>query len=768
MQALARSASKLGPAGITVTVTVTVTVSASGARGKADGNDVTQSNTQLVAGNQIALASGNDTTLKGAVASAAQVTAKVGGNLNIESLQDTSQFASKQQSIGASVTIGAGAGGSISASKSTVKSDFASVTQQSGIRAGDGGFDVQVKGNTDLKGGAITSTQAAIDQNLSRFETGGTLTTSDIQNKADYKASAIGFSAGTSGNLGGALKPSGTSIGFGKDSGSASSTTQAAISGIAGNKNARTGDKETGIQKIFDADKVQKEIDAQVVITQTFGREAPKAAADFADGRKNALIDQAVKETDPEKRQSLLDEADKWKEGGAYRAALQAVVGGLGGGVQGALSAGATSLAAPLLNELQSNIAQKLKKVGVSDAVAQLAGQTVSLATASGIGAVAGGGNVSGIAGAFNVDANNRLLHANEIGLIKVRTKDFAKRLNGGKEPTQQQVDQAETRLLDQADRNVNQHSDLRLDGVANQFLTDLKRELVKAGQDHLPNGGQYFFASPGEYFDDTGYIETLNTPLGQQAYAKINGGQFGTYLPQYYYAQGIVDANKEAKRQLIAGAVGGAVALAPAIVTVCLANPVACNQAGITTSEILSEGGIVAGGAVATKKVLDEAAALKQGSKVAETLEVAGGNTEQLTNKLANTLEFRKRTLELARDPDRNQLLIREGIGAARFEQATGRTVVRSADGATDFVDSKLGAFDLKGPIRANDGSPIPITPERVNGLAESVIKEANRSTASKAVVVDTLGLSKEQVAALKTQVANEVKSNKPIIFIE
>lgn len=50
--------------------------------------------------------------------------------------------------------------------------------------------------------------------------------------------------------------------------GKAQSTTQSGISGIAGNTAARTGDKETGIGKIFDQTKVQKEIDAQTKITQ--------------------------------------------------------------------------------------------------------------------------------------------------------------------------------------------------------------------------------------------------------------------------------------------------------------------------------------------------------------------------------------------------------------------------------------------------------------------------------------------------------------------
>ncbi len=188
---------------------------------------------------------------------------------------------------------------------------------------------------------------------------------------------------------------------------------------------------------------MQKEINAQVLITQTFGREAPKAAANFAATQTKPYTDaQSLKdnalnalkaETDPQKRaqlEQLIGQADQtlaanqeqydhWKEGGDYRAILQAAVGGLGGGVSGALGAGATSLAAPLLNELQSGITQKLKDAGASDSVAQLAGQTVSLATASGIGAIAGGGNVTGIAGGLNVDANNRQLTHSEKDRIK-------------------------------------------------------------------------------------------------------------------------------------------------------------------------------------------------------------------------------------------------------------------------------------------------------------------------------------------------------------
>ena len=76
---------------------------------------------------------------------------------------------------------------------------------------------------------------------------------------------------GTGLSFDGKLVPGGTSAGFGQDSGKAGSTTLAGISGMAGNTAVRSGDRETGIARIFDADKVQKDIDAQVKITQMFG-----------------------------------------------------------------------------------------------------------------------------------------------------------------------------------------------------------------------------------------------------------------------------------------------------------------------------------------------------------------------------------------------------------------------------------------------------------------------------------------------------------------
>ena len=348
------------------------TASASGARGNADGSDVTWTNTHVNAGNQVAMTSGGDTTVTGAVVQAPQIAANVGGNLNVESLQDTSKFDSKQQSIGGSISIGYGKmGGSFSASKSKVDSDFASVAEQSGFRAGDEGFNVNVANNTDLKGGAITSTQKAIDDNKNNFSTGSELTTSDIQNQASYSAKSVGVNLGTGFDPSGKLTPSGTSAGIGRDSGNASSVTTAAISGIAGNTAARTGDVQTGIQKIFDADKVQKDINAQVQITQTFGREAGKLVTDSAQGQRKAYQEQlknASTETEKQKLQAQINDVNTQER------VMNVLVGAVTGFGGVALTKESLSAAADQMRQLMVEDSKKF--AGVTDGTTVLSNVT--------------------------------------------------------------------------------------------------------------------------------------------------------------------------------------------------------------------------------------------------------------------------------------------------------------------------------------------------------------------------------------------------------
>jgi filamentous hemagglutinin len=90
---------------------------------------------------------------------------------------------------------------SVSVNQSKIHSDYASVQEQSGIRAGDGGFQIKVGGNTDLKGAVISSTGAGAA--VSSLVT-ATLTHSDIANHATMEASSIGLNGSTTSSGGGA------------------------------------------------------------------------------------------------------------------------------------------------------------------------------------------------------------------------------------------------------------------------------------------------------------------------------------------------------------------------------------------------------------------------------------------------------------------------------------------------------------------------------------------------------------------------------------
>ncbi|MDQ5960988.1 MAG: filamentous hemagglutinin, partial [Pseudomonadota bacterium] len=395
---------------------------------------------------------------------------------------------------------------------------------------------------------------------------------------------------------------------------------------------ARTGDAETGIQKIFDQEKVQKEIEAQVKITQTFGQLAPKAAADFAKTRYDDLLAQAKLEDDLGRKAALQNEAKQWDEGGAYRIALHTVIGGLAGGAQGALGAGATAAAAPLLNELQDGIAKSLKEAGASDSVAKVAGQLIAGTTATGLGALASGGNVAGAALGLNVDANNRQLHPREIDLIKARAKEFAARMSSDGEPMTeaQAIKMLAENAADQVD-NLDQRTpnggSAYVNAQAKQFLQQIAQE---AGSFTDPRGLQikYFTTQTAsgqqlnlDFSNTALYSETYNSKAYQDfAYANLNRNLLGdkpTPEALRTYIDRETDQNKRAMAaaMLLAGSGGAALAvkIAPrllaagkAFVEACASNPVACmNQMGLTAADLALGDAVPAGMGLATANVL-------------------------------------------------------------------------------------------------------------------------------------------------------------------
>lgn len=178
-------------------------VSASGnaAKGGEKGNGTTWKESTLDAGQNVSLSSGRDTLLQGAQVNGDKVTADVGRDLTLSSLQDSDNYNSKQQSVsgGLNYTFGSGAGGSFSYSRDKMKSNYDSVQEQTGIFAGKGGFDVTVGNHTQLDG-AVLASRAEADKN--RLDT-GTLGFTDIANKADYKVEHVGGGFSTGGSIAG-------------------------------------------------------------------------------------------------------------------------------------------------------------------------------------------------------------------------------------------------------------------------------------------------------------------------------------------------------------------------------------------------------------------------------------------------------------------------------------------------------------------------------------------------------------------------------------
>ena len=183
---------------------------------------------------------------------------------------------------------------------------------------------------------------------------------------------------------------------------------------------------------------------SQTQITQAFGQEAPKAVGDYAKEKtkpyeyaqmvEGQLNDALTKTTDPEQRQAILSNLAKvqaykqqheqdynnWKEGGAYRVAAHTAIGALGGGtVQSALTAGGTAVAAPMITEVEKKIADNLAKQGIDATTAGSIANSLTGLTLTGIGASAGL-DMSSMATAVNIDANNRQLHPKEQDLAKI------------------------------------------------------------------------------------------------------------------------------------------------------------------------------------------------------------------------------------------------------------------------------------------------------------------------------------------------------------
>lgn len=735
-----------------------VTASASQGKGKTTGNGTNWTETIVQSGNQngdkVTLESGTDTTIKGAQVIGNQVVANVGtsgsGNLNIESLQDTDQYKDKQKSAGISVSIPIGAGGyggSISASSSKTKSDYASVNEQSGIMAGDDGFQVNVNGNTNLKGAVIASTDKAIQNNVNSLTT-QTLTTSNIENSAEYSAKGLSVSAG----VGLTQQPDGTgykntptaSAGSANLSDDSNSVTVSGISGgtvnitdtttqqtntgkdtattlatlnrdvqtqfitdAQGNTSAMAVDGQgnnlaSTLTPIFDKEQVQRELNAQIQITQAFSQVAPKAVGDYASNKFNEL-----KNTSPE-------EAKKWDEGGVYRIALHTALGGLlTGDISGATGAGVIAGSADLLNGLQSKVSEALQNAGLAEQGANTISQALAELTSLGIGSAIGG--TAGASTALAVDTNNRQLHQTEIDWIKKNAKAYAKYLNNGNKPTLQQIKIAEDALADQAFRQVQFGVAGEWDAQAHEFLNNAtKYGGVLAPDLNFPNSGYttMFYASPAERANAAIYLDSAinNAAFYQQhQLAQPTVAQIKADITDYAKKHDIAVNATIAAIALPPSLILGTLASAPAVTTAvtnfirtaiasCTGNLVLCvNQAAIEAA------GLVEGAPITTTIAAGASAKAAQEVKLAVTEERAAASLFKQDRKFWTTeaVDFNGSSVY-----QRNDL-----INPARIDNKTGLSNLELMKMGRAPIGPDGKSINLHHLLQSNDGPIAEVT---------------------------------------------------------
>ncbi|MDS0813582.1 hemagglutinin repeat-containing protein, partial [Escherichia coli] len=407
---------------------LSIFASINGSKGSEKGNGTTWTETTLDAGKNVSLTSGHDTTLSGAQVSGEKVTADVGNNLTISSLQDSDRYDSRQNSVaaGGSFTFGSMSGsGYASISQDKIKSNYDSVREQSGIYAGKDGFDVTVGNHTQLNGAVIASTATDDKNSLST----GTLGWSDIHNQADYKASHTGISLSGGSGMSASQMVASNAIagaanaltGMSGSSGHAEGTTSSAISG----RNLIIRDKESqkqdiaglsrdpenangSIVPIFNREKEQKRLrEAQVIsqisgqmsnIVMTYGEtEAMKAAR----AKYPGLSDAQLRET-PEYREVMKG----YGTGSMPQMVVQAITGVLGG-----LNAGNPGQA--LAGGLNPAVAQLIKQATGDNREANLMAHAVWGALAAQLG---GNNAASGAAGAFSGELAARYIIDNYYG----------------------------------------------------------------------------------------------------------------------------------------------------------------------------------------------------------------------------------------------------------------------------------------------------------------------------------------------------------------
>ncbi|EGO62457.1 adhesin HecA family protein, partial [Acetonema longum DSM 6540] len=247
----------------------------------------------------------------------------------------------------------------------------------------------------------------------------GTLTFSDIENKAEYKAEShgVGYAVGkdVENNAKGFTPDMGVPVSDDK-----TSTTHAAIAQgtieIKDQANQKADitklsrDTQNAVNKldqIFDKKSVQEKQE----LSKMLGQEAFKAVGDLAAAQYKKAAEDEANTTDPDVKAEAKARMRAWDEGGIYKVALHSAVGAvmadLGGGnaLSGGVGAGVNEI-------VQGELAKRFKDNPDLH-------QWASLAIGSAAAKIAGGDAQTGGATAASGTKNNWLNHEQQDAFVK-------------------------------------------------------------------------------------------------------------------------------------------------------------------------------------------------------------------------------------------------------------------------------------------------------------------------------------------------------------
>ena len=353
-------------------------------KGKENALETTKTHTgTIIRGKQVNTVSGNDTEIIGSKIIGESVTTNVGHDLKIESLQDTNDYHKISKNKGISVSYGMSGPARVGFdnSRGTTDSHYAGVTNQAGIYAGDGGYNVQVNNATTLTGGII---KGSTDKSKNKLSS-KSLTMNDIQNEASYSAKTSGYSLSTT------KRSKNNPIGITGSpkmgipvKGNSKSTTHSAISEgiieIAEKESLEkiNHDTEHALNKlapIFDKKKVEEK---QILLTK-ISDHGYKLIGDIAvsEQKKYVILAESAENSNNEKlAKEYLDKAKKWDDGGIYKVALHGAFGATISKLSGYDSFNGFKISA--INEVTQPILRKIDNPDMQKLVSIILGKSIS------------------------------------------------------------------------------------------------------------------------------------------------------------------------------------------------------------------------------------------------------------------------------------------------------------------------------------------------------------------------------------------------------